>query len=87
MGKDPEKSPVHIADQIYYNAVYNLEMYTRQIETLYGNNQEAKKLLKNYNDEINRQKTIRNKKHRSINITLVTPSCRRMRLPCSDGGV
>lgn len=72
MGKDPEKSPVHIADQIYYNAVYNLEMYTRQIETLYGNNQEAKKLLKNYNDEINRQKTIRNQKHRNINITLVT---------------
>ena len=71
-GKDPEKSPVHIADQIYYNAVYNLEMYTRQIETLYGNNQEAQKLLKNYNDEINRQKTIRNQKHRSINITLVT---------------
>ena len=60
------KTPFQKADDEYYNAKYSLEMYTRQVKTLYGNNQEAKQLLKRFNDIINQDKEIRQKHRKKV---------------------
>lgn len=45
-------SPVMKADNAYYNALYSQEMYSRTLETLYGDNPEARKTLKDFEAEI-----------------------------------
>ena len=64
------KSPVRLADECYYNAVHDMEMYTRKIETLYGDNREAKDLLNEYAAIINAQKAQRAKSSRKLAIIL-----------------
>ena len=64
------KSPVRLADECYYNAVHDMEMYTRKIETLYGDNREAKDLLNEYGAIINAQKAQRAKSSTKLAIIL-----------------
>lgn len=64
------QSPVRLADECYYNAVHDMEMYTRKIETLYGDNREAKDLLNEYAAIINAQKAQRAKSSRKLAIIL-----------------
>lgn len=47
-----KESPVVKADIEFYDALYNHEMYSRTVSTLYGDNAEARKLLREYQDEI-----------------------------------
>lgn len=51
-GKKKEDSPVMKADNAYYNALYSQEMYSRTLETLYGDNPEARKTLQDFEAEI-----------------------------------
>jgi len=60
-------SPVQVADKEYYSAINSYEMYSRQTDTLYGENYDAKKLLENYSGEINKIK-----KMRSTNRSIIT---------------
>ena len=50
MGK--AASPVMKADNAYYDALYSQEMYSRTLETLYGDNPEARKTLQDFEAEI-----------------------------------
>ncbi|MBR3712451.1 MAG: zinc ribbon domain-containing protein [Bacteroidales bacterium] len=50
MGKTA--SPVMKADNAYYDALYAQEMYSRTLETLYGDNPEARKTLQDFEAEI-----------------------------------
>lgn len=68
------KTPIQKTDDEYYNAKYSLEMYTRQVKTLYGNNQEAKQLLKHFNDLINQHKEKRQKHRKKVLITTAISS-------------
>ena len=54
-----EETPIEKVDKIYYSAKFEIEKYTRQMSTLYGNNKEVKSLLKTYQEEINKQKKTR----------------------------
>ena len=56
-----ENSPVKKADDEFYNAIHTQEMYSRQIATLYGGNDEAKQVLKTFSAEITNLKQSRNK--------------------------
>ena len=49
-------TPAQIADGEYYKARYAYEMYARQVETLYGDDPEAKPLLNKFARTINRLK-------------------------------
>ena len=60
------KSPVLIADEEFQKAQQSYEMYARQIKTLYGNNYEAKKLLKQLSESINQIQEERNIKRRRV---------------------
>lgn len=61
-----KKSPVLIADEEFQKAKQSYEMYARQIKTIYGNNQEAKKLLKKLSESINQIQKERNIKRRRV---------------------
>ena len=52
----------------YFNAIFSMEMYIRQIETLYGSNQEAKTLLSEYAKLIDIHKEQRDKRNRKFAI-------------------
>lgn len=64
MFMDPKgtRSPAQIADGEYYKARYAYEMYARQVETLYGDDPEARPLLKKFEAAIKRLKRERYKK-------------------------
>ena len=61
-------SPVQQADNMFYNALHDYEMYARQTDTLYGDNAEARKLLDNYSSEIEGYKLSRKKNRKNIAI-------------------
>ena len=63
MFMDPKgtRSPAQIADGEYYKARYAYEMYARQVETLYGDDPEARPLLKKFEAAIKRLKRERYK--------------------------
>ena len=68
--KTKKDSPVEIADNEFYSALYSHEMYSRETDTLYGENPEAKQLLNNYAAEIAKVKKQRTT-NRSILSALV----------------
>lgn len=47
-----EASPVAKADDAYYEALYTHEMFSRTVDTLYGENPEARQLLSSFAGEI-----------------------------------
>lgn len=63
-----KKSPVQIADEMYYNGLHDYEMYSRQTDTLYGNSDEAKTLLYSYASEIKRHKANRTSNRNKITV-------------------
>ena len=66
-----KKSPVQIADEMYYNGLHDYEMYSRQTDTLYGNSDEAKTLLYSYAAEIKRHKANRTSNRNKITAIFV----------------
>jgi len=54
-------SPVAKADMEFYDALHSYEKYQRQVFTVYGSNEEAKKLLADYANEIAVYKQLRDK--------------------------
>lgn len=46
------KSPVLIADGEYFKAKHSYEMYAREVETLYGDDYEAQKMLSNFSSTL-----------------------------------
>ncbi|MBO4772100.1 MAG: zinc ribbon domain-containing protein [Bacteroidales bacterium] len=66
--KNNDNSPVQQADNLFYNALHNYEMYARQTETIYGDNAEARKLLDNFSSEIEGYKKSRSKNRKNIAI-------------------
>ena len=60
------RTPFQKSDNEYYNAKYSLEMYARQVKTLYGNNQEAKQLLRRFNEIINQHKENRRQHRKKV---------------------
>lgn len=80
-----EDSPVEVEDNNFYKCLNMYEMYTRQVQSLYGNNQEAKDALAKFNDLISELK--HNKKQNRIKLTIllliitVVFSCSPLLLP------
>lgn len=66
-----ENSPVANADNAYYNALYTQEMYSRTIDTLYGEDTEARNLLKSYDTEIATLKKSRDENRKKIAVTFL----------------
>ena len=60
-----KKSPLQEADEVFYEALYSYEKYQRQIETLYGESQEARQVLAGFAAEIDSYKKQRSK-HRNL---------------------
>ncbi len=60
------ESPVKIADETFYKSIHSQEMYSRQISTLYGSNQEAQKLLQTFSQEIKLLKRNRDKNRNKL---------------------
>ena len=72
-----KKSPLQKDDEVFYEALYSYEKYKRQIETLYGESQEAKQVLAGFATEIDGYK-----KQRSRHRILVTvPMLALMTIP------
>ena len=71
------ESPVTIADETFFYALNYHAMYSRQVDTLYGDNQEAKNLLDKYQGVINgleqQRKTTRNNQFISLACFVVSP--------------
>ena len=67
--KPKEMSPVKKADDEFYNAIHTQEMYSRQIATLYGGNDEAKDVLKKFSQEISDLKQNRNKNRNILSVS------------------
>ena len=66
-------TPAQVADGEYYKARYAYEMYARQVETLYGDDPEAKPLLNKFASAIKRLKRERyqNRKRVTVIISLI----------------
>ena len=67
-----EDSPVAKADAVYYDALYNQEMFSRTIDTLYGENPEARQRLKEYEDIINVIRQNKDSNRKKITVTFIT---------------
>ena len=63
---EKDDSPVTKADNEFYTALYNQEMYSRTLATLYGDNAEARKVLQDFNSEIDIIKQKRKKNRNMI---------------------
>lgn len=59
-------SPLADNEQILYSAFTKYEMYIRQTTTLYGDNNEARKLLNEYQSEIQKYKSFHKKQRKRI---------------------
>ena len=66
-----EDSPVAKADNSFYDALHSHEMYTRTVDSLYGENEEARDLLKNYAAEIENIRKNRNSNRNKIAIGMI----------------
>lgn len=65
----PEDSPVAIEDKKFHELLGAYEMYTRHVESLYGNNKEAKDVLVKFENLISRVK--KNKKENRTKLALL----------------
>ena len=74
---DEKKSPLQEADEVFYEALYSYEKYQRQIETLYGESQEARQVLAGFAAEIDSYKKQRSK-HRNL---ITVPMLALMTIP------
>ncbi len=81
-----EKSPVAKADSAYYNALYTQEMYSRTTATLYGEDSEARALLKNYDNEIAVLKQNRDSNRKKIALTFLAVIAVAVLLPLLKRG-
>ena len=62
-----EASPIEVADYVFFNSLHSYRKYTRLIDTLYGDDAEAKKMLSDFDAEINGVK-----KSRAVNRNILT---------------
>ena len=60
-GVRDKQTPIQIADDEFYKALYTYEKYHRQTDTIYGDSKEAKDLLAEYAGEIESYKKNRSK--------------------------
>ena len=66
MNAKDTRAPAQIADGEYYKAQYAYEMYARQVETLYGDDPEARPLLKKFEAAIKRLKRERDSNRKRV---------------------
>ena len=66
MNAKDTRAPAQIADGEYYKAQYAYEMYARQVETLYGDDPEARPLLKKFEAAIKRLKHERDSNRKRV---------------------
>ena len=64
-------SPLQQADNVYYSALHANEKYQRQLATIYGDNSEAKSLLKNLAAEIKAVQKVRNFNRLKLTLFLI----------------
>lgn len=69
--KKKRKAPEQAADDEFFTALYAHEMYLRQIETIYGGNAEARKLLSDFWSEIKKHKIRRNLNRNIITLLIL----------------
>ncbi|MBR5982104.1 MAG: zinc ribbon domain-containing protein [Bacteroidales bacterium] len=79
--KIEEDSPAKRADETFYTALYNQEMYQRQISTLYGDNAEAKKVLAEFEKYVANLKRNRNKNRNILTIIVIVLTIAAILLP------
>ena len=65
-------SPVKKADETFYNNLNALNMYTRQVDTLYGKNKEAQILLNELTNQIEKLKQSRIKNRDKLTILFIS---------------
>ena len=65
------KTAIDEADDQYFKALHSLEQYQRQIDTIYGNDAEARRLLDDYAVEIGGYKKMRNQSRNMIAVLFV----------------
>jgi hypothetical protein len=66
--KKDVNSPVQLSDEEFYNALYAQEMYLRQTDTIYGDNNEARQLINDLSSEIEKIKKQRTKNRNTITV-------------------
>lgn len=64
-------TPVQVADNEYYQALYSYEKYQRQIDSLYGDSMEAKQMLDNFSSEIDNYKRTRNRNRLLLSVMMI----------------
>lgn len=64
-------SPVQRSDFFFYKGLHEYEMYSRQTETIYGDNAEANKLLADYAGEIDVYKKLRSQNRNRLSILIL----------------
>ncbi|MBR4274089.1 MAG: zinc ribbon domain-containing protein [Bacteroidales bacterium] len=70
-GCKASKTSIDEADEQYYKALHSLEQYQRQIDTIYGKDAEARRLLDDYAVEIGGYKKMRNRSRNMIAVLFV----------------
>ncbi|MBQ3657856.1 MAG: zinc ribbon domain-containing protein [Bacteroidales bacterium] len=66
-----EDSPVTKADNAYYDALYTHEMFTRTVNSIYGENAEARQLLENYAKTISEIKQTKDSNRKKLVVTFI----------------
>lgn len=74
-------SPAKKADDTFYTALYNLEMYQRQVSTLYGDNAEAKAVLGQFGSLVADLKKARNRSRNTLTIIMIAITIVTLILP------
>ncbi|MCR5453555.1 MAG: zinc ribbon domain-containing protein [Bacteroidales bacterium] len=69
-----EKSPVAQADSEFYDALHSHEMYSRTVNSLYGDDAEARQFLDSYSADINNVKRSRNKNRMILALSVLALS-------------
>ena len=69
-----EKSPVAQADSEFYDALHSHDMYSRTVNSLYGDDAEARQFLDSYSADINNVKHSRNKNRMILALSVLALS-------------
>ncbi len=66
-----ETSPLEVADYIFFSSLHSYRKYARLIDTLYGDDAEAKKILADFDAEINEVKKSRSSNRNILTILVI----------------
>jgi len=76
-----ENSPVAQSDSEFYDALHSHEMYSRTVNSLYGDDAEARKFLDNYSSDIDNIKRSRNKNRMILTLSVLALSLAGLAVP------